>query len=252
MTSLTDPTVGPGTIVEEELKDDATQSSPQEDVLKSLIAAANIKFHHRLKADFEDEPEFVFGSSDDEDPTPSPDTPEFSDDLILFAKDSAPEANSAVIGGAVVNNICLVVPNEEMEKFGNLPVVAFQGDAATKSQLFVVPQDSKEGRKFQPPALIFPADDDSGYDTERDRSSLEPAPITQSAETGVKKGEAEDTSKVEAKKEDKEKGDKKPEATDLEHYVLSGDIKNFFGITGLKAKLYKFKGEKTGRPDPSI
>lgn len=37
-------------------------------------------------------------------------------------------------------------------------------------------------------------------------------------------------------------GDKKIVKTELEGYVLSGDIKDLFGIKGLKAKLYKFKG----------
>lgn len=252
MTSLIDPGISPGDFIEGKLESGAIRALHEKDLLQSLIASANIKFRRGLEAEFEDVPEFVFVGSDDEDQTSSPETPESSNELVYFSNDSALDDNSAVIGGAVVNNICLVVPNDEKKKFGDLPVVAFQGSATTKSQLLVLPEHSKEGSKFQPPALIFPADENSGYDTEKEKQpSLSPTLLTQSiksgtdAETKPKSGEGSEVIEIEieTKKDDKKKSDQKVAATDLDHYVLSGDIKNFFGIKGLKAKLYKFKGE---------
>lgn len=60
-----------------------------------------------------------------------------------------------------------------------------------------------------------------------------------------KDGEAEAGKPAEQKVKDGKDGKEgigKVAKTELDSYVLSGDIKNFFGIKGLKAKLYKFKG----------
>jgi len=147
----------------------------------------------------------------------------------------ATDLDQTVIGGAVVDNVCLVVPDEHAASFADLPVIPITGSAGVQAQMLAtVPQDKAEGRSNQLPVLLFPEEKSTAM-----AADAEKRPLTDTASlTAMIKS----TPKID-QDADSVSGDKEIVKTELDGYVLSGDIKNFFGIKGLKARLYKFKGK---------
>lgn len=150
--------------------------------------------------------------------------------------DEATNIDQTVIGGKVVDNVCLVVPDEHATSFAGLPVIPIKGSAGVQAQMLAsVPKDEAEGPSNQLPVLLLP---DEAPMTTAVAASVEKQPL---ADTVALTDMIKSTPKID---EDagSVSGDKKIVKTELEGYVLSGDIKDLFGIKGLKAKLYKFKG----------
>lgn len=171
-------------------------------------------------------------SDDDQPPTPNEATSQFAD---LKTTD----LDQTVIGGAVVDNVCLVVPDEHAASFAGLPVIPIKGSAGVQAQMLAsVPRDEAQGRSNQLPVLLLP---DEKPTTGAVAAAVEKQPLTDIvALSNIIKS----TPKID-EDADSVSGDKDIVKTELDDYVLSGDIKNLFGIKGLKARLYKFKGRWT-------
>lgn len=180
-------------------------------------------------------PEAIFDSDDssesdyDQPPTPN-------EAINQFADLKSTNVDQMVIGGKVVDSVCLVVPDEHAASFAGLPVIPIKGSAGVQAQMLAsVPKDEAEGPSNQLPVLLLP---DERPTTTAVAASVEKQPP---ADTVALTDMIKSTPKID---EDagSVSGDKEIVKTELEGYVLSGDIKDLFGIKGLKAKLYKFKG----------
>lgn len=182
-------------------------------------------------------PNFVADVPTDEAPEAIPDSSSESDDDQPPTPNEATDLDQTVIGGAVVENVCLVMPDEYAASFAGLPVIPIKGSAGVQAQMLAsVPKDEAEGRSNQLPILLLP---DERPTTTAVAASIEKQPL---ADTVVLADMIKSTPKID-EDADSVSGDKEIVKTELEGYVLSGDIKNLFGIKGLKAKLYKFKGK---------
>lgn len=171
-------------------------------------------------------------SEDDQPPTPH----EIST-FSQFTATKSTELNQMVIGGAVVHNVCLVVPDEYAATFAGLPVIPIKGSPGVQAQMLAsVPKDKVQGRTNQLPLLLLP---DEKPTTGAVAASVERQPLTN---TVTLANMIKSTPKID-EDADSASGDKDIVKTELDGYTLSGDINNFFGIKGLKAKLYKFKGK---------
>ncbi|RKK08683.1 hypothetical protein BFJ63_vAg11083 [Fusarium oxysporum f. sp. narcissi] len=165
--------------------------------------------------------------------------------------DSPPVQRVTVIGGAVVRNLCLVIPDEDINGFADLPVQPIRASKGQPAQLVAKILDD-ETEKPPMPFLILPDERRGGSDIksadstamnlyETWSSSLySPGKSTSGpipwALTALKAGGA-----LEEKK-DEESEKEKLGRSKMDEFVLSGDIDDFWGIKGLTAKLYKYKG----------
>lgn len=224
--------------------------------LDAYIEATHLPHHNEVEANIDDYyPELSTDDSDSYD-SDFDDSDEvtiglpplgFEDTIETYSYSDGHDWNTAVIGGAVISNLCLVVPDEEAKSFTDLPVAVIQGSMAMHSQLLAPnPKVTSQGKQHELPILLLPGEENISSSlqdwqlskltqfpplattitsilstsTERVSVSIETEAAVGSVDDGMKVGRAE-----------------------LTDYVLSGDIKDFFGIKGLKAKLYKYKGK---------
>ena len=133
------------------------------------------------------------------------------------------EQRAAVIGGAIVRNISLLVGEEKEGKvrFGDLPVLPLQVPEGEKAKLF----SSEE----TVPILILPEEYTAppGFEHVEGLSTRKPGKNGSISDSEVGEGVDEIGMRM----------------TDLNMYTVSGDIVDFWGIKGLTAKLYKYKGK---------
>lgn len=236
---------------------------PLNNYFESIIQNAQVKFRDNIEAEAPKEaPGLVYGDSESDE---EPSTPQEWRASTLVSSSARPVSlNETIIGGAVVKNLALVIPDGTARRFGDLPVLPIIAVGQDKTELVtVISKDTEEGGVANIPFLIMP--DEEGHKKEptsndvRDNISRLAA---SSVLSDVGKISGKKTAKAPVKKKVKEasdgtttgkKGEKDREdrvaKTQLENYVLSGDIENFFGIKGLTAKLYKFKGREFRRPN---
>ena len=250
-----------------EQKLDDVELIPLGNHLNSIVNSAQVKFRKNFEEEVPEEvPALVSGDSDSDEEPPSPRRPEMEANIKSVASGMKAERET-VIGGAVVKNLSLVIPNQDFTGWGNLPVLPITATGQEKSQLLAaVPDDQSNEQDRHIPLLLLPDEDEvsptaagqEGVNLSRMAaasalSALNPKARTGLAEVSARKaskekdGEAEAGQPAEQKVKDGKDGKEgtgKVAKIELESYVLSGDIKNFFGIKGLKAKLYKFKGKQ--------
>ncbi|RAH47728.1 uncharacterized protein BO95DRAFT_480685 [Aspergillus brunneoviolaceus CBS 621.78] len=147
----------------------------------------------------------------------------------------ASPANELIIGGAVVQNVALVVgesvssdpapEHKDHDLYSDVKVmpVPVSGVQRGGGSLLV----ASIGKTAAQPMLLLPA--------ENDAEIAFPETATPVALPEVKKEMAAAKGEV--------------GAAAVDSYVLSGDIKDFFGIKGLKAKLYSFRSEDGKKKD---
>ncbi|KAF5230728.1 hypothetical protein FANTH_13720 [Fusarium anthophilum] len=170
---------------------------------------------------------------------------------------SPPLQRATVIGGAVVRNLCLVIPDENMNGFADLPVQPIRASNRQPAQLVAKILDD-ESEKPPMPFLILPDERRGGSDIQSAdsfainrlatwSSSFSPGkptsgPISWALSTLKAGGESE---------EKKDEGGEKEKLgrSKMDEFVLSGDIEDFWGIKGLTAKLYKYKGPEKDAAD---
>lgn len=132
---------------------------------------------------------------------------------------------SVVIGGAIVRNISLLlgVGGHEDIQFGELPVLPIQVDESERAKLY---SSVSPGEGVKPLSiLVLPEKYTTppGFEHAEERESGHTASLPDS------EGPAEvDNMGM--------------EVAELDMYTISGDIVDFWGIPGLTAKLYKYKG----------
>ncbi|KAF5592299.1 uncharacterized protein FSUBG_10192 [Fusarium subglutinans] len=170
---------------------------------------------------------------------------------------SPPLHRATVIGGAVVRNLCLVIPDENMNGFADLPVQPIRASKGQPAQLVAKILDD-EDEKPPMPFLILPDERRGGSDIQSADSSAMNRFATWSSSFSPGKPAsgpiywALSTLKVAGAPEEKkgEEGEKeKLGRSKMEEFVLSGDIDDFWGIKGLTAKLYKYKGPEKDAAD---
>ena len=247
-----------------EQKLDDVEIIPLENHLNSIVNSAQVEFRKNFEEEVPEEvPGLVSGDSDSDEEPPSPRRPETEARFKSIASGMKAERET-VIGGAVVENLSLVIPNQDFTGWGNLPVLPITATGQEKSQLLAaIPDDQSKEQDRHIPLLLLP-DEDEVSPTAEGQEAVNPSRIAAAsalfalnpkARTGLeevsakkaskeKDGEAEAEKPAEQKVKDGKEGTDKVAKTELESYVLSGDIKNFLGIKGLKAKLYKFKGKQ--------
>lgn len=250
-----------------EQKLDDVELIPLENHLNSIVNSAQVEFRKNFEEEVPEEvPALVSGDSDSDEEPPSPRRPEMEANIKSVASGMKAERET-VIGGAVVKNLSLVIPNQDFTGWGNLPVLPITATGQEKSQLLAaVPDDQSNEQDRHIPLLLLPDEDEvsptaagqeevnpSRMAAASALSALNPKARTGLAEVSAKKASKEKDGETEAGQpaeqkvkdgKDGKEGTGKVAKTELESYVLSGDIKNFFGIKGLKAKLYKFKGKQ--------
>lgn len=246
-----------------EQKLDDVELIPLESHLSSIVNNAQVEFRKNFEEEPPEEvPGLVSGDSDSDEEPPSPHRSATEAKIQSIASGMKAERET-VIGGATVQNLSLVIPNQDLTGWGNLPVLPITATGQEKSQLLAaIPNDKSNEQDRHIPILLLP-DEDKVSPTAEGRegvslsqmaaasalSALNPKARTGLEEVFAKKvskkdGEAEAGKPAEQKVKDGKEGTDKVAKTELDSYVLSGDIKNFFGIKGLKAKLYKFKGDQ--------
>ncbi|KAF5567423.1 hypothetical protein FNAPI_666, partial [Fusarium napiforme] len=172
----------------------------------------------------------------------------------------APLQRATLIGGAVVHNLCLVIPDDDINGFADLPVQPIRASKGQSAQSVAKILDD-ETEKPPMPFLILPDERRGGPDIKSAESAAMKLPATWSslfnspdksgsvplvwALTTLKAGGAppEDKKGEESEKE-------KLGTSEVEEFVMSGDIDDFWGIKGLTTKLYKYKGQATIEDKP--
>ncbi|WKT51754.1 hypothetical protein QSH57_002268 [Fusarium oxysporum f. sp. vasinfectum] len=140
--------------------------------------------------------------------------------------DSPPVQRVTVIGGAVVRNLCLAIPDEDMNGFADLPVQPIRASKGQPAQRVAKILDD-ETEKPPMPFLIIPDEHRGGSD------------IKSADSTAMNLYETWSSSLYSP---GKPTSGPIPWALTMDEFVLSGDINDFWGIKGLTAKLYKYKG----------
>ncbi|KAI0887862.1 uncharacterized protein GGS22DRAFT_197773 [Annulohypoxylon maeteangense] len=152
-------------------------------------------------------------------------------DLSSFLYDQ----QAVVIGGAIVRNVSLVVSEEpgDGSHFGDFRVLPVQVPEGQEAKLL---SKEPEADEIWTPILLFPEpyiappgfenfdlfEEGRDYDVVFPRVSIGPKPSRSDLEdVMLKSGMKMDV---------------------LDHYTVSGDIFDFWGVKGLTAKLYKYKG----------
>ena len=243
------------------------QFEPLNSYFGSIVRNAQVKFRNDAEVEApEDLPGLVHGDSesDEEQFTPQ----RWMATSLLSAHSDSGSLGEIIVGGAVVENLSLVIPKDRNGGFGDLPVLPITAVGQEKTELVaVVGKDIEAGAATNIPILLMP--DEEAYEGESPRVSvgdnmLRLAAASALANLGTTaakqdtKAQVEDDRKKKAgdgtatekdatkdkgKKEGKGEDEKEKVAkTELNNYVVSGDIKNLFGIKGLKGKLYKYKG----------
>jgi hypothetical protein len=217
----------------------------------SIVRNAQVKFRNNLETEPpEDLPDLVDGASDSDE---GPRTPR-----ELLPKHAAISAGlrKTTIGGAVVENLAIVIPSDSDGGVGDLPVMLVIAPQQEKSELLapVWKNAGENSLSSTIPLLLMPPEE--GY--EEDFKSVSVADgishLATISSFAIEKATGKDKPKSkesdgtategkEGKQGAKPEGDQGTVAkAELDGYILSGDIKNLFGINGLTGKLYKFKG----------
>ncbi|KAG5813370.1 hypothetical protein H9Q74_003275 [Fusarium xylarioides] len=197
-------------------------------------------------------------SETDEQPGTPPDAAtSFADWNSTIKSDSPPLQRATIIGGAVVHNLCLVIPDDDINGFADLPVQPIRASKGQPAQLVAKILDD-ESEKPPMPFLILPDERRGGSDIQSAgftamkrpaiwSSSISPGKSTPGpiswALSSLKVGEAPEG------KKDEEGEKEKLGRSKMDEFVLSGDIDDFWGIKGLTAKLYKYKGPEKDAVD---
>ncbi|KAJ5863985.1 uncharacterized protein N7529_005901 [Penicillium soppii] len=126
-----------------------------------------------------------------------------------------------IVGGGAVTNVSLVMGSQDGLYFSDLKVMPVPVEGATSSggSLLVAPV-AEQGRAQ--PMFLLPTDGDSDISFTKHNPSVSFTDLSK-----------------ELKESEGEIG-----VAAIDSYVLSGDIKNFFGIQGLTGKLYAFKSDE--------
>ncbi|KAF4973360.1 hypothetical protein FSARC_338 [Fusarium sarcochroum] len=223
--------------------------------VEQILGSKNLTFRHDVEL-----PEL---SDNDSDTDEQPDTPPdvgprtgtvygWSTSAFLQTPSSQPSAQRRTfIGGAVVRNVCLVMPDQDRTGYTDLPVQPVRATPGQPTQLIAKILANK-GEKPPLPLLILPGEN-KGTSSPRAEgvSGLEafsvmdalaksekPAAFTTRNRSSFSAGKSdiiELSNKIEEEAEKEQVG-----KAEIENYVLSGDIDNFWGINGLTAKLYKY------------
>ncbi|KAI1451228.1 hypothetical protein F4805DRAFT_464043 [Annulohypoxylon moriforme] len=205
---------------------------PLVDSFDNILSKSNVKFRNTVKVDpvagANHSPlcASTYGNSEDEKYLPS----------ILA------QQHAVVVGGAIVRHICLVVSEEPSDdsRFGHFPVLPLQIPEGQKSRLF---SKELESGVVHPSILLFPepyiAPPGFGnFDLFGEKGDDDV--LGSGVPTGIEIW-GSDLEHIMTK-------DGMKTAT-LELYTVSGDIIDFWGVRGLKAKLHKYKGaeDKTSK-----
>ncbi|KAF4993560.1 hypothetical protein FGRMN_6419 [Fusarium graminum] len=156
---------------------------------------------------------------------------------------SRQDERSAFIGGALVRNICLVVPDQNGKGFTDLPVQPVRASHGQPAQLLAKISKNKD-EKFVPPILVLPDEREPvqgsyGFNSSLGLWSSKPS----SSSSTMTKKDASDLTKITKGIDDMAKKEELGK-TEMKNFVLSGDIDNFWGRKGLTVKLYKHQTEK--------
>lgn len=249
---LPNPQLGSGLLgdtLEERLEDFSLCSL---DVpMGNIVGSADLTFRQNVEAP---------GLSDtDTDSDSQPHTPpEIGPEAWTYSKIlksvDVPDERDVVIGGATVRNLCLVIPDQEMQGFADLPVQPLMASKGQPASLIAMKLDDQD-EKPRIPLIVLP--NEPG-----DISGSPAIPMARSPKEGIEritemielppsmsKTGTSDVVKLDDSSSDKSPADQVGKA-DMNEFVLSGDIDNFWGIKGLTVKLYKYKG-KSNVPSPN-
>ncbi|KAE8131103.1 hypothetical protein BDV38DRAFT_289020 [Aspergillus pseudotamarii] len=198
--------------------------------LDLIVDESTLNFRHELhqippistpEADFS-------GDSESDDPpttlteSASP-SPTFA---ALSSRGKSESLTSTISGGAVVSNLSLVVPGKRGKRFADLPVVSIKGSNNVNAQLLATVPGRRRRKQNQVPVLLLPEEGNHVL-------------LDQAVNGDLPGGAMPVWNSIKRTRPDAMQHIFK---TNMDKYVLSGDIKNFFGIKGLHAKIYKFKG----------
>lgn len=196
-----------------------------------------------LLADEPLEASYSGDSENDDQPSTPDETPSPFVDLTGLSSSNEKtrtSLNRTVVGGAVMENVCLLIPDEEATSFAGLPVIPIKGSPHVQSQILAtVPEDKTQGKSNQFPVLLLPEEDKLSDAAASLVTKAQPL-----ADARMLTSLIESTPKINQDAISAD-GVKAVVQTPLDNYALSGEIKNFFGIKGLKAKLYKYKGKES-------
>ncbi|KAE8421243.1 hypothetical protein BDV36DRAFT_305117 [Aspergillus pseudocaelatus] len=253
--------------IEQDLED--IQFEPLNNYFGSIVRNAQVKFRDDAEAEApEDLPYLVHGDSESDEEQFDPQR-WMATRRFLSSNSGSGSLGEITVGGAVVENVSLVVPKDRNGGFGDLPVLPITAVGQEKTELVaIVGNDTEAGAATSIPILLMP--DEEAYEEESPRvsggdsmSRLATASVLANLGTSDTKQKAKPQAEQDPKKEagdgtatdkevTKDKRKKEEEGKDekdkvaktkLDNYVVSGDIKNLFGIKGLRGKLYKFKGK---------
>ncbi|KAF5684634.1 hypothetical protein FDENT_6639 [Fusarium denticulatum] len=202
---------------------------------------------------------FDIDSETDEQPETPPDAGTgYADWSRTIKSDNPPLQRATIIGGAVVHNLCLVIPDDDINGFADLPVQPIRASKGKPAQLVAKILDD-ETETPPMPFLILPDERQGGPDIKSAASTAMHLPATWSSSlnspeksssgpiawalTTLKAGRPPE------EKMDEESEKEKLGRSTMEEFVLSGDINDFWGIKGLTAKLYKYKGPEKDADD---
>ncbi|KAF7627398.1 hypothetical protein AFLA_002779 [Aspergillus flavus NRRL3357] len=264
--------LAPGSEIKQEL--DNVEFEPLDKYVDSILRNAQVKFRDHAEEVPEGVPGLIYGDSEsDEEPVmargPMAKT-------ALSAVAGPGSLRETTIGGAVVKNLTLLVPKDATGGYGDLPVLPITGVGQEKAELVaVVGKDPEEGAAPNIPILLLPDEEDDEGESQRASASATlsqlaaasvlvnlgktaakrrtQAPVKEEPKAKPSDGKAsgkeetkdEETGEEETKEEEGKGEEGKVAKSELNSYVLSGDIEKLFGIKGLTGKLYKFKGPET-------
>ncbi|KAK5988837.1 hypothetical protein PT974_10331 [Cladobotryum mycophilum] len=243
------------------------------DLFDIWLQEADLTFRTNVEASLDDLPElldFILGpdgqdslsASHPSDPvTSAPGSTDY--DTSDGVREVATKSDNAavVFGGAPIENLCLVVSDKSGKRFSDVPVIPTLCSSDVLAHLIVPMPEiirGEQGSKLPAFKLALP-----GEDILLPRAEDAPSPVQEHVPSiGVtdlkvpEKSVSEEEKRAATHKdgqlivEENENGQKLLN-TELDSYVLSGNINNFFGIKGLKAKIYKFKlpGDKKSGSD---
>ncbi|KIL93781.1 hypothetical protein FAVG1_02342 [Fusarium avenaceum] len=238
----------PGDAIEDRLE---SLDLPTLDVpLDQILGSTRLSFRDDVEL-----PELSDNDSDSDEQPDSP--PSFPTSFFTYSKGNHRDERVTVIGGAIVRNVCIVVPGEDGKGFADLPVQPIQASHGKSAQLVATILEDKK-QKPPMPFLILPQEHDSHLDNTGSDSTFttwslpsktslsnkllnEFSGVTPWTLSAMKKG-GSDVAKA-ITKVDEEANNAKLGKSELKSYVLSGDIDNFWGIKGLTVKLYKQNGK---------
>lgn len=186
-------------------------------------------------------------SETDEPETPPDTSASYAGWNRTIKSDSTPLQRATTIGGAVVHNLCLVIPDDDLNGFADLPVQPVRASKGEPAQLVAKILDD-ETETAPMPFLILPDERRGGPDVRSADSAAMDLLATYSPDKSTSQPIASALAALKAREPSGEKGNEEDQKEKLgrskmEEFVLSGDINDFWGIKGLTAKLYKYKGK---------